>query len=95
MLAPMTGWSLEITLGYQLLEPRILGLKLLQASDLARLKAAKALAPGVDRLLADAVPLGHYRYRLAIRLADDRDHLLFRETRFAHCSLRIGSQSLT
>jgi len=33
--------------------------------------------------------------RLAIRLADDRDHLLFRETRFAHCSLRVGSQSLT
>ena len=24
----------------------------------------------------------------------DRDHLLFRETHFAHCSLRIGSQSL-
>jgi len=31
----------------------------------------------------------------ATRLADDRDHLLFCEPRFAHCSLRIGSQSLT
>jgi hypothetical protein len=41
------------------------------------------------------VPLGHRRYQFAIRLADHRDHLLFRETRFAHCSLRIGSQSLT
>jgi hypothetical protein len=40
------------------------------------------------------VPLGHRRHWFAIRLADDRDHLLFRKTRFAHRSLRIGSQSL-
>jgi putative tryptophan/tyrosine transport system substrate-binding protein len=46
------------------------------------------------QLLKDAVPIAK-RDRLAIRLADDCDHLLFRETRFAHCSLRIGSQSLT
>jgi len=86
--------DLEITLDNQLLQPRILGLELLQAPDVARLKAAETLAPGVDRLLADAVPLGHRRNLITIRLADDRDHLLFRETRFAHCSLRIGSQSL-
>src|SRR5215813_4091288 len=67
----------------------------LDKPDLARLKATEPLTPCVDHLLADPVPLGHHRYRLAIRLADDRDHLLFRETRFAHCSLRIGSQSLT
>src|SRR5205807_10449893 len=87
--------DLEITLDNQLLQPRILGLELLQAPDVARLKAAETLAPGVDRLLADAVPLGHRRNLITIRLADDRDHLHFRETRFAHCSLRIGSQSLT
>src|SRR5262245_15721244 len=49
----------------------------------------------VDRPLAELMPLDHDRYRLAIGLADDRDHLLFRETRFVHCSLQIGSQSLT
>jgi hypothetical protein len=90
--------DLEITLGNQLLQPRILGLELLQAPDLVRLKATETLAPCVDRLVADPVPLAHHRPWLAIRLADDRDHLLFRETRFAHfahCSLRIGSQSLT
>jgi hypothetical protein len=38
---------------------------------------------------------GADHYRLAIRLPDDHDHLLFCEPRFAHCSLRIGSQSLT
>jgi len=32
--------------------------------------------------------------RFAICLADDRDNLLFRKSRLAHCSLRIGSQSL-
>jgi hypothetical protein len=72
-----------------------LGLELLEAPDLVRLKAVETLAPCVDRLLADLMLLGHDRYWLAIGLADDRDHLLFRETRFAHCSLRIGSQSLT
>jgi hypothetical protein len=79
----------------QLLQPRILGLELLQAPDVVRSKAAETLAPGVDRLLANTVPLGDHRHLIAIRLADDRNHLLFRETRFAHCSLRIGSQSLT
>src|SRR6476620_11527093 len=52
-------------------------------------------APAVDRLLADPVSFGHRRHWVAIHLAHDRDHLLFRETRFAHCSLRIGSQCLT
>jgi hypothetical protein len=44
---------------------------------------------------ADPVTLGHRRHRFAIRLADDRHHLSVRKTRFAHRSLRIGSQSLT
>jgi hypothetical protein len=38
---------------------------------------SETLAPCVDRLLADPVPLGHHRHWLAIRLADDRNHLLF------------------
>jgi hypothetical protein len=38
---------------------------------------SEALAPCVDRLLADPGPLGHHRHWLAIRLADDRHHLLF------------------
>jgi hypothetical protein len=54
-----------------------------------------SLAPAVDRLFADPVPLGHRQHQLAIRLAQDRHYLPFRETRCAHCSLRIASQSLT
>jgi hypothetical protein len=62
-----------------------------QATHIVRLKAAKAFAPGVDRLFRDAsTPL---RW-LAIRLADDRHNLLFREVALPHCTLRIGSQSL-
>src|SRR5262249_20718699 len=41
--------DLEITLGNELLQPRILGLELLQAPDVVRLKATETLAPGVDR----------------------------------------------
>jgi hypothetical protein len=59
--------DLEIPLGHQLLQPRILGLELLQAPDVARPKAAETLPPSVDRLLADTVPLGDGRYRVAIR----------------------------
>jgi hypothetical protein len=35
------GLDLEITLGNQLLQPRILGLELLQAPDVVRLKATR------------------------------------------------------
>ena len=49
----------EIALGHQLLQPRILRFELPQALDVVRLKTSETLAPSVDRLLADAVPLGH------------------------------------
>src|SRR5262245_21399663 len=88
---PSLRADLEITLGNQLLQPRILGLQLLQAPDLLRLKPTETLTPRVNRLLADSVPLGDHRDRVAIRLADHRHHLLFRETRLAHCSLRSGA----
>ena len=79
----------------RLLQPRILGLKLLQPPHIVRLEHAETLTPRVDRLFADPVPLGHRRHWFAIRLADDRDHLLFRKTRFAHRSLRIGASLST
>jgi hypothetical protein len=40
------------------------------------------------------VPLRNRRHLVAIRLPDDGHHLLFREPRLSHRSLRIGSQSL-
>jgi hypothetical protein len=86
--------ALEIALRHELLQPRILRLELPQALDIVRLQSTETLAPSIDRLLADAVPLGHRCHRIAIRLPDDRHHLLFRKTSFPHCSLRIGSQSL-
>jgi hypothetical protein len=49
---------------------RILGLELLQAPNLLLPKAAETLAPSVDRLLADPVPLGYRRNLIAIRLAE-------------------------
>ncbi len=52
--------DLKIALGNQLLQPRILRLKLPQPPHIIWLKTAKAFAPGVDRLLAD-------RYWFAIR----------------------------
>src|SRR5262249_55514983 len=80
--------DLKIAFDNKLLQPRVLGLKLPQPANVARLEAAEALAPGVDRLLADPVPLGHRRYWFAICLADDCNHLLFREPTLPHCSLR-------
>jgi hypothetical protein len=53
--------SVEIALRHQLLQPPILRLELPQALDIARLQATEALAPGIDRPFADAVPLGNRR----------------------------------
>jgi hypothetical protein len=74
--------DLEIALRHELLQPRILRLELPQALDVVRLQSTETLAPSADRLLADAVPLGHRCRRIVIRLPDDRDHLLFRKTSF-------------
>jgi hypothetical protein len=52
------------------------------------------LAPCVDHLLAEHMLLRDHRHWLAICFADDRDHLLFREPRFAQCAFQIGSQPL-
>src|SRR6185369_1649889 len=86
--------NLKIALRHELLQSRILRLELPQALNVVRLQSTETLAPSIDRLLADAVPLGDGCHRIAIPLPDDRDHLLFRKTCFPHCSLRIGSQSL-
>src|SRR6266566_7498213 len=90
-----TRTLITVPLGNQLLQPRVLLLEPFQAPHVVRLESPKAPAPSVDRLLAEPVPLGNRRHRIAIRLADDRHHLLFREPRLPHRSLRIGSQSLT
>ena len=50
-------------------------------------KRAEMLPPAVDRLRADAVLLGHLGHRLLVGLAEDRDHLLFGESRLLHGSL--------
>jgi hypothetical protein len=55
-----------------------LGAASLEAPHLVRLEPAEPAVPRVDRLFADPVPLGYRRNRFAIRLPDDRDHLLFR-----------------
>jgi hypothetical protein len=86
--------NLEVTLGDQLLQPRILCLELLQPAHIIRLHGAETLAPRVDRLLGNAVLLGDARLGVPIRFAQDRNHLLVREPRLAHAVLRFGGQSL-
>ena len=87
--------NLEIALRHQLLQPPILHLELPQALDIARLQTTEALAPSVDRLLANAVPLGHRRHRIAIRLSDDRHHLLFRNRPFRIAPSESGASLST
>jgi hypothetical protein len=62
--------------------------------DNVGLERPEPLAPCVLRLLADLVPLRNRWDPVAICLADDRNHLLFREPRLAHAPLSEG-QSLT
>ena len=83
-------FDFEITLGDQLLQTRILLLELLKPAHVVDAGGAEFLAPGINRLLADLVPLGDHSGLLAIvrrefaaprrfliRLTpQDRDHLL-------------------
>ncbi len=55
----------------------VLLLELPQPLHVHGLELAEPLAPGVDRLVADAVPLRDLRHRAPIRLAQDLHHLLF------------------
>lgn len=83
-------FDLEITLGDQLLQPRILLLELLEPAQVVDAGGAEFLAPGINSLLADLVPLGDdsglftivrrkiaVAQRFLIRLTpQERDHLL-------------------
>src|SRR5579872_5357437 len=71
-------------LGQYLLEPSVLGLKLPQPLHIHRLKLPEALAPGIDRDIADPVLLGYFRHRRLVRLAQDLDHLFFRKPCLLH-----------
>jgi hypothetical protein len=55
-----------------------------QAFDVSHFKLAEVLAPGIDRGLADLVLLGRLGHRGAVCLAQDRHHLLFRESTLSH-----------
>ena len=50
--------NLEITLGDQLVQSRILRFELPQTTHVGRWKASEPPAPSVDRLFAGSVPLG-------------------------------------
>ena len=76
--------DLKIPLRNQLLELRVLLLELTQPLHIDCFQLAKALAPGVDRDIADTVLLGHLRYRRLVRLAQDLAHLLFAKPALPH-----------
>src|SRR5690606_41214663 len=69
--------DLEVSLGHQLLQPRILLLELLQAPNICDLEVPISLAPGVDRGFAHAVLLCDLRHRGLIGLTQNPDHLIF------------------
>src|SRR5262249_53535411 len=76
--------DLEVALRHQLLQLQILLLELAQPPHIRRLELPEALAPAIDRLVADAVALRHLRHWAPIRLAQDLHHLLFAEPTLLH-----------
>jgi hypothetical protein len=77
-------FDLEVALRHQLLQPRVLLFELLQPPHVVRLERPKSLLPRVDRLLAHPMALGYRRHRVAIRLPQHHNDLLFREPRLLH-----------
>src|SRR5690606_18518458 len=76
-------------LGEHPLELGVLRLELLEPLGVVGAHAAEALPPGVDRLIADPVLLGHHRDGGLVRLAEDLDHLLLGKPALAHV-LSVG-----
>lgn len=64
----------------QLLEPAVLQVQRFDALDVSDFRLPEVLAPGVDRGSADLGLLGGLGHRGAFRFAQDRQHLLFRES---------------
>jgi hypothetical protein len=87
--------DLEVALGHQLLQPSVFLLELLQPPNVVGLERPEPLLPRVHRLVVHLVPPGDHRNPVAIPLAEDRHHLLFREPRLAHAPALFGKQSLT
>src|SRR4029453_14967712 len=79
--------DLELAVRHHLLEAAVFLLELPQALDVGGFQAAEMLPPGVDRLRTDAVLLGHLGHGPLVGLPEDRDHLLFAESRLLHGSL--------
>lgn len=76
--------DLEIPVSNDLLEPGVLLFELPQNLEVCSLQRAKALAPGIDALLADPVLLSDLGDRTTVGLAQDGDDLGFGETTLSH-----------
>src|SRR5690606_7842791 len=85
--------DLEIPLGDHLLQARVLRLELPQPTNIGDIELPVALAPAVDRLLADPMTLRDLWHRLRIGLAQDPDHLVLGETALLHGSSRLQEPS--
>ena len=85
------GVDLEIALGDELLQLRVLGFELAQTPDIGGLQFAETAPPGVDRLGADLVLFRDLGNGCLIGFPQDRDHLLFGKTAFLH-GLLAGKQ---
>src|SRR6185437_368311 len=78
--------NLKITFRQQLLQPCVLAFHLAQTLHVHRLELAEALAPAVDRDIADPMLLGDLGHRGLVRLPQDLDHLPFVESGLLHGS---------
>jgi uncharacterized protein YjbJ (UPF0337 family) len=81
--------DVERQVGHDLLQPAILLLEVPEPFHIGGLQRAEVFPPGVQGLRTDAVLLGDLRDGLLIRLPQDPDHLLFRESTFSHGPLQV------
>jgi hypothetical protein len=85
--------DVQIALGQQLLQLRVLGFECLQTLDIAGGEFTEMLASGVNRLFAELVLLGSFGHRRAVGLAQDRHHLFLAESTLPHGLLGIEEPS--
>ena len=60
---PLHHLELQVPLGYDFLQPRVLLLNVTQMRDVGRFELAEGLSAAADRRTRDPVPLGHLGYQ--------------------------------
>nr|WP_288251435.1 hypothetical protein [uncultured Hydrogenophaga sp.] len=90
----LEDFDIQIAIGQQLIQPRVLDFQCLQAFDVSDVHPYEVPAPGVDAGIAGHVLRGGLGRAGAHCFSQERDYLLFAESALSHGLLASSEPSL-